>query len=131
MTYILLSTVVALVLVVLKCVQLYIRDVRLDRIMPPSPPGLPLLGNLFDLPTFRPWLTYNRWARTYGKLASLRVLAPWSDFEAGDVVYMLLPFQPVIILNSTRAALDLMDKRSSIYSDKLFTTLDEMYALFS
>ena len=47
------------------------------------------------------------------------------------MVYMRLPFQPVIILNSTRAALDLMDKRSSIYSDKLFTTLDEMYALFS
>ena len=42
-------------------------------------------------------------------------------------MYMHLPFQPVIILNSARAALDLMEKRSNIYSDKMFTTLDEMY----
>ncbi|KAJ3555828.1 hypothetical protein NM688_g2361 [Phlebia brevispora] len=77
--------------------------------LPPGPRRLPLIGNYLDLPTVKPWLVYNKWARQYG-----------------NVIYMYLPMQPVVILNSARAAFDLMEKRSSNYSDKLFMTIDEM-----
>jgi len=34
---------------------------------PPGPPGLPLLGNVFDMPKQGTWLTFRDWARQYGK----------------------------------------------------------------
>jgi hypothetical protein len=35
--------------------------------LPPGPKGYPVIGNLFDLPTWKPWLTYNEWFKRYGK----------------------------------------------------------------
>lgn len=34
--------------------------------MPPGPRGLPLLGNVLDMPTTYPWLTFAEWAKKYG-----------------------------------------------------------------
>ena len=36
----------------------------------------------------------------------------------GDIVYVDFPGQPTIVLNSIKAAFDLLDKRSDIYSDR-------------
>ena len=33
--------------------------------LPPGPPPLPLLGNIFDMPTISPWLTYREWSQQY------------------------------------------------------------------
>jgi hypothetical protein len=33
---------------------------------PPGPRGLPVLGNLFDIPQRAPWETYTRWGKQYG-----------------------------------------------------------------
>ncbi len=38
--------------------------------LPPGPKGYPLIGSLFDVPTEKPWITYNEWAETYGKISS-------------------------------------------------------------
>lgn len=35
---------------------------------PPGPKGLPLLGNLFQLPQTYTWLTFADWAKQYGEL---------------------------------------------------------------
>ena len=35
--------------------------------LPPGPKGYPLLENLFDMPTDKPWLVYDNWGKTYGK----------------------------------------------------------------
>ncbi|CAL1709871.1 unnamed protein product [Somion occarium] len=77
-----------------------INGYRTRRLMPPSPPGLPLLGNVFQLPQFQ-WHRFTEWKAQYGDLFSLNL--------AG---------QPVIVVNSIDVATDLFDKRSTIYSDR-------------
>jgi hypothetical protein len=36
------------------------------KLLPPGPPGVPLLGNLLDFPTTKNWLTWRRLAEEYG-----------------------------------------------------------------
>ncbi|KAK0480174.1 cytochrome P450 [Armillaria novae-zelandiae] len=69
--------------------------------LPPGPKGLPLIGNLWDVPAEYPWLTYAKWSATYG-----------------DVVYLDTPGSPTIILNSAEATTELLEKRSGNYSDR-------------
>ena len=42
----------------------------------------------------------------------------YADRELGDVVYVQIFGQPMVILDSLQAARDLLEKRSSIYSDR-------------
>ncbi|KAK0196555.1 cytochrome P450 [Armillaria mellea] len=48
-----------------------------------------------------PWVTYARWTATYG-----------------DVLYLDIPGNPTIVINSAEAAVDLFEKRSGNYSDR-------------
>ncbi|KAG6329312.1 hypothetical protein ID866_9778 [Astraeus odoratus] len=41
---------------------------------PPGPKPLPLLGNLFDIPSMKPWLTYAEWGAKFGMAVSPRML---------------------------------------------------------
>ncbi|KAI0086254.1 cytochrome P450 [Irpex rosettiformis] len=68
---------------------------------PPGPKGLPFIGNMFDMPSAYPWHTFTEWGRTFG-----------------DMVYINTLGKRVIILNSARQATAMLDKRSSIYSDR-------------
>lgn len=34
--------------------------------LPPGPPGLPIVGNILDIPTNFPWLKYQNLAHEYG-----------------------------------------------------------------
>ncbi|KAI0743502.1 cytochrome P450 [Daedaleopsis nitida] len=70
--------------------------------LPPGPRPLPFLGNLLDLPKEHPWVTYRDWAAKYGDIVGLRL-------PGG---------QALVILHTHQAAVDLLDKRSAIYSDR-------------
>lgn len=37
---------------------------------PPGPKGFMLIGNMFDIPKEREWLTYTDWGKKYGILSS-------------------------------------------------------------
>ena len=36
--------------------------------LPPGPKGYPLIGNFFDMPADKPWVVYDEWRKTYGKV---------------------------------------------------------------
>ncbi|KAG7451628.1 cytochrome P450 [Guyanagaster necrorhizus] len=70
-------------------------------LFPPGPKELPLIGNLLDMPTEKEWLTFSKWGEIYGDLVSVAFFG-----------------QRLIILNSAKTAVDLLDKKSSIHSDR-------------
>ena len=79
---------------------------------PPGPKPYPLLGNVFDLPASYYWLMYAEWHKIYG-----------------DIVHIEAFGRRLIILNSREACTDLLEKRSSIYSDKPYSImLSELWA---
>ncbi|KAG9027418.1 hypothetical protein FRB95_007786 [Tulasnella sp. JGI-2019a] len=68
---------------------------------PPGPPGDFIIGNLRQMPLTYPWHVFTQWGQKYGPLTYLNV--------AG---------QPMIVINTQEAAMDLLDKKTAIYSDR-------------
>lgn len=112
--------------IVLGCAAL----VRLARLrsrppLPPGPRGYPLIGNLLDLPPSQVWEKFSEFGKQYGTsifptiARSARRPECHADFIlVGDVVYLNVLGQEMVILNSSKAAIDLLDKKSVTYSDR-------------
>ncbi|KAF4564799.1 hypothetical protein EYR40_010971 [Pleurotus pulmonarius] len=69
--------------------------------LPPGPPADPLIGHLRVFPKANPELVFHNWAKTYG-----------------DIIHLSFFGRSVVVLNSLEAAVDLLEKRSAIYSDR-------------
>ena len=64
------------------------------------------------------WLVVDKWSRVLGMFDTApRGLINLTQF-AGDVMYLSVWGQPVVFLNSRRAAYELLDKRGIVYSDR-------------
>ncbi|KAJ7189270.1 cytochrome P450 [Mycena filopes] len=81
---------------------LYCRATRSRLPLPPGPRKLPLVGNIFDMPPAFEWETYAEWGRKYDS----------------DVIHLNLAGQSVVVLLSYTAMVDLLEKRSALYSDR-------------
>ncbi|KAJ8473197.1 hypothetical protein ONZ45_g16385 [Pleurotus djamor] len=68
---------------------------------PPGPKGLPLLGNVLDMPTEKEWLTFAKWGEKWGDIVKISVFG-----------------QPIMILNNIDTATELLDGRGAINSDR-------------
>ncbi|KIJ67856.1 hypothetical protein HYDPIDRAFT_147886 [Hydnomerulius pinastri MD-312] len=82
---------------------------------PPFPPGpkpWPFIGNILQLNTAEPWLTYTKWKKQFGEVLHVRLLG-----------------QDFVILNSERAARALLDQKSSIYSDRPVISTADFYGV--
>ena len=92
---------------------------------PPGPKRFPIIGNLLDMPSHEEWLTYKKWSDQYGRTPQhVHLHAPHATLiiPGSDVVHVDVLGTHMVIVNSTRAAKELFDKRSSIYSDRYFKT---------
>lgn len=69
--------------------------------LPPGPKGLPLLGMLGRMPREDAWVVFASWAQKYG-----------------DIMHAQILQQHVIILHSLELTNQMLDKKSSIYSDR-------------
>ncbi|KZT12638.1 cytochrome P450 [Laetiporus sulphureus 93-53] len=67
----------------------------------PGPIGLPLLGNVHQIPLVSQHTTFAEWEKRYGSIIYVRILQ-----------------RPVLFLNSVEAANDLMDTKGANYSDR-------------
>ncbi|KAM3084110.1 hypothetical protein ACMFMG_001784 [Clarireedia jacksonii] len=70
--------------------------------LPPGPPPDLIIGNFRQIPSSRAELTYIEWSKQYNS----------------DVIYINIIGTPAIILNSVKAAVALLDRRGSKYSDR-------------
>ena len=70
--------------------------------LPPGPPGEPILGHLRIIPKHSPQHAYIRWSKEY----------------QSDILSFKILGQPIVVLNSARAATELLDKKGANYSDR-------------
>ncbi|EFX03575.1 cytochrome p450 monooxygenase [Grosmannia clavigera kw1407] len=70
--------------------------------LPPGPKGEPILGHLRVIPTDNPEYAYANWAR---ELKS-------------DVLHFNVLGQDIVVLNSVKSAVDLLDRRGAKYADR-------------
>ncbi|KAJ7453392.1 cytochrome P450 [Mycena latifolia] len=82
--------------------SLYLRRNRSQLPLPPGPAKLPLVGNLLDVPANFQWERYMEWSKAYDS----------------DIIHVDLLGQSLIVLSSLEATTALLEKRSSIYSDR-------------
>lgn len=90
------------VVVIFLAARLYPQGSKSKYPLPPGPKGSPIIGNLRQVPAERSDVQFAKWAK---------------EFKS-DIIYVNLLGQPVIILNSVKSAVDLLDKKGAIYSDR-------------
>ncbi|KAG6836285.1 hypothetical protein H0H93_009476 [Arthromyces matolae] len=93
------SSAVALAIAVGLGVVLFKRTRRHRPPLPPGPPTDPIIGHLRKVQLDD--MTLYELSKTYG-----------------DVIYLEMLGQPVVVLNSTEAAVELLERRSANYSDR-------------
>ncbi|KAL1753007.1 cytochrome P450 [Schizophyllum commune] len=81
---------------------LYLRRRSCGTRLPPGPPADPLVGHFRINPQHNAERVYLRWSK---ELKS-------------DVIHLNILGQPLVVLNSLRAAVELLEKRGAIYSDR-------------
>ncbi|KAJ6473457.1 cytochrome P450 [Mycena vulgaris] len=90
--------------------HLRLRRNRLKLPLPPGPPKLPLVGNLFHMPSTFEWETYLEWSKAYRVLHTFLLHS--------DILHLNGAGTSLIVLSSAEAAIDLLERKSAIYSDR-------------
>ncbi|KAJ2920822.1 hypothetical protein H1R20_g16272, partial [Candolleomyces eurysporus] len=81
--------------------------------LPPGPKGRPFVGSLNQLPKVFPWEGYDKLCKEYDS----------------DLLYLEVLGQGMLILGSHRRAVDLLEKRAAIYSDRPSQPLTDLMNL--
>ncbi|KAF8655204.1 hypothetical protein AX14_008203, partial [Amanita brunnescens Koide BX004] len=96
------STPIVIVSVLAITCWALLRQKRHQYSFPPGPSPKPIIGNALDIPAHKPWLTYMKWSK-----------------EMNSTILGLKTMNMnMIVLHKIKDAQMLLDKRSSIYSDR-------------
>ena len=85
--------------------------------LPPGPPGWPFIGSFLQLRD-EPWLKFSAWGKLYGTSCLFCIHIVRSFLCIGDVIYVNAVGQPMVVLNSRKSAVELLDRRAGIYTDR-------------
>ncbi len=93
-----------------------VRACHLRKLMPPGPPGLPLLGNVFELPSKEMWKTFNEWNKRYGTHTysdhslspALLPLVSKLEHFVGPIFSLNIAGQLIVVLNTFETVTDLL-----------------------
>jgi hypothetical protein len=91
---------------------------RHRRHLPPGPKKLPLIGNLLSMPSGAQWETFTKWGKEYGSCLIPRTNIHLMPSIDSDIIHANALGTSMVILNSYEAAVNLLDKRSGIYSSR-------------
>ena len=113
---------------VVGCTVLWLRSIFIYRRrtrglpFPPGPKPMPIIGNVLDMPDSYEWETAMEWGKKYGIMNSflhfIGIIYLCTLVIIGDVVYVKNFGERTIFVNSYNAAIELFDKRGSIYNSR-------------
>ncbi|EIW86006.1 cytochrome P450 [Coniophora puteana RWD-64-598 SS2] len=110
------ATAIVISVLAICTIAKWVRDKGSRLPLPPGPTGFPIVGNTLHINTEKPHLTFSNWRSRY-------------DVTRGDIIYCKIWGQDTIIVCSEKIARDLLDKRSSNYSDKSLVAESRAYNL--
>ena len=95
---------------------------------PPGPKGLPLLGNVLDLPSEKNWEAYAKWGQKYGwcYLGCFACIHCSYARILGDLIFLTALGQKIVVINDLKTAFDMLDRKGTVYADRPQTAMLEL-----
>ena len=97
-----------------------LRQKRRQYKYPPGPSPKPIIGNALDIRTEKPWLTYMKWSKEFNSAFphGFTDVTLLHATPVGDILGLTAMNMNMIVLHKFKDAEMLLEKRSSIYSDR-------------
>lgn len=110
------STLLFVLLGIITTIAVLVRRATNVR-LPPGPPKLPILGNVLDVPRKHVGRELSQLSDKYGR-SEMSCSESYFQTFAGDIFALDVIGRTIIVLGSQDVARELLEKRSTNYSDR-------------
>ena len=97
---------------------------------PPGPKGYPIAGNYFDWPKGKIWEGFTKIAKDHSEWGAGQChlgKSLMSRFVETDVLHFEVFGSHILVLSKAKPVLELLEKRSAVYSDRVSFMKDPLY----